>query len=222
MACGIRRWGAVLKRICALLLAATALTVAASAAEGNVTYSEEAKECIFAPGSEFSPTDLFPQFKDVMPGDRIEQRILVKNDAKNQVKIKIYIRALGGHPESEEFLSRLSLQVYKDEDEPMFAAAADESAQLSDWVCLGTLYSGGEVELKVVLDVPVTLDNMFKNYAGYLDWEFAIEEYPVEPDDPKPPETGDDAELPRYVILAGLSAGALALLFLLGKKQKQH
>ena len=212
----------MLKRICTLLLTVAILTVAASATEGNVTYSEAAKECIFAPGSEYSPTDLFPEFKDVMPGDCLEQRILVKNDPKNQVRIKIYMRALGGHPESEEFLSRLSLRVSKDEGEEMFAAAADEAAQLSDWVCLGTLYSGGEVELKVILDVPVTLDNMFKNHIGYLDWEFAIEEYPVEPGDPKPPETGDDAALIRYMVLAGLSAGGLVILFLLWRKRKQH
>ena len=216
----------MLKRIGALLLVAALLTVPAAATEGNIIYSEEARECIFGPGSEYSPTDLFPNFKDVMPGDTLEQIILVKNDRDKGVKIKIYMRALGGHPQSDEFLSQLSLRVESKEDEIMFDAAAHESAQLSDWVCLGTLYSGGELELKVILDVPVTLDNSFMNYvgymSGYLDWEFAIEEFPVEPDDPKPPETGDDADLTRYVILAGASAAALVILFLLSRKKKKE
>ena len=200
-----------MRKVFAIILAA-ALTLAAAlpvfATEGNVIYDGRARECIFTPGSEYSPTDLFPNFKDVMPGDTIEQTIVVKNDARNNVRIKIYMRALGGHPESEEFLSRLALRVESPEGEIMFDAASDETAQLTEWRCLGTLSSGGEVELKVILDVPTSLDNMFKDYIGYLDWEFAIEEFPTEPDDPVPP-TGDESGLGLYILLAVLAAAAL-------------
>jgi len=84
----------------------------------------------------------------------------------------------------------------------MFDAAADETAQLTDWVCLGTLYSGGEVNLNVILDVPVELDDPYQNQIGYLDWEFMIEEYDVEPDDPKPPLTKDTAQDWLWIIVA--------------------
>ena len=196
----------------------------AFAAEGNVTYSGDARMFIFAPGSAYSPTDLFPNFKDVMPGDTITQPITVKNDASNQVKVKIYMRSLGAHADSMDFLSKLHLRVEKSEENSMaymFDAAASETAQLTDWVCLGTLYSGGEVNLNVILDVPAELDNAYQQQIGYLDWEFMIEEYPVEPTDPEPPKTGDETPVWAVLVLMGLSLCAIVLLIVLKKRGKK-
>ncbi len=195
-----------------------------SAAEGKVTYDGNAKEFIFEPGSEHSLTDLFPNFKGVMPGDTLTQKITVKNDASKEVKVKIYIRSLGAHDDSEEFLSQLGLKVKKSAENEMaymFDAEADKTAQLTDWVCLGTLYSGGEVNLDVILDVPVELDNEFQNKIGYLDWEFMIEEFPIEPDDPKPPQTGDDSYIGWWVLIL-IAALAMMFFIIFGRKRKQN
>ena len=195
------------------------------AVDGNVTYSGNAGEFIFAPGSEYSPTDLFPNFKDVMPGDSITQEITVKNDASNKVKVKIYMRSLGAHEDSIDFLSQLHLRVEKSENNTMaymFDAAANETAQLTDWVCLGTLYSGGEVNLNVILDVPVELDNAYQQQIGYLDWEFMVEELPVEESDPDVPKTGDETPVGLYVgICVGSVLVILLLLFLLRRKKEE-
>ena len=195
------------------------------AADGNVTYSGDAGNFIFAPGSEYSLTDLFPNFKDVMPGDSLTQAITIKNDASNKVKIKVYMRAFGAHEESVEFLSQLHLRVEKSEDNTMaymFDAQANETAQLTEWVCLGTLYSGGEINLNVILDVPVELDNMFQEKIGYLDWEFMIEEYEIEPTDPKPPKTGDESNLVLWSVLMVSSAAAMFLLLFFGRKKTEE
>lgn len=210
----------ILLCICALLLGCA---VPASAAGGRVTYSGDAGKFVFAPGSSYSLTDLFPNFKDVMPGDTLTQPITVRNDASNRVKVKVYMRALGAHEDSEEFLSQLSLKVTKSEKNTMaymFDAAAHETAQLKEWVLLGTLYSGGEVNLDVTLNVPVTLDNMFQEKVGYLDWEFMIIEYPIESSDPKPPKTGDESGI---YLWTGVMVGSFTLLciMLLGRKKKK-
>ena len=191
-----------------------------AALDGQVIYAEGAEKFFFLPGTDYSPTDLFPDFKDVMPGDSIQQKILVKNDVSNDCKIKIYMRALGAHEDSVEFLSQLNLTVAKGTDTVMFDAPADQRAQLTDWVYLGTLYSGGECELIVTLDVPVTLDNQFKSLVGYLDWEFAVKELPVGPGDPEPPQTGDNS---RILLWAGLMAGSAVMLVILlfGRKKKE-
>ena len=65
------------------------------AADGNVTYSGNAGEFIFSPGTEHSPTDLFDNFKNVMPGDTISQKITVKNNADGNVKAEIFLRSFG-------------------------------------------------------------------------------------------------------------------------------
>jgi len=148
--------------------------VSASAADGNVTYSGDAGKFIFAAGSEHSLTDLFPEFKDVMPGDTLTQKIVVKNNAKKSVKISM--RALGAHEDSKDFLSKLNLYVEKVTDTPLFEAPADQTAQLTEWRQIGVLAPNGEAELMVGLQVPTSLDNNYKTLIGYLDWEFMVEE----------------------------------------------
>jgi len=201
--------------LCLLILGVSSTTV--FAAEGNVTYSGNAGAFIFAPDSEYSPTDLFPNFKSVMPGDRISQQITVRNDANKKVKVKVYMRALGAHADSEAFLSQLNLEVVRATDTVMFDAPADQTAQLTDWVCLGTLYSGGEETLTVVLDVPVSLENAYQDQIGYLDWEFAVEEFAIEEGDPESPPTGDS--MPLGLLVFGLLLSGAALLGMRSRKR---
>ena len=219
------RLGARFAAILFLITVLLSCTIPAFAAEGNVTYSNDAGKFIFAPGSAYSPTDLFPNFKDVMPGDSITQAITVKNDASNKVKVKIYVRSLGAHDGSAEFLSQLHLRVEKSENNTMaymFDAAASETAQLTEWVCLGTLYSGGEVNLNVILDVPAELNDQYQQQVGYLDWEFMIEEYEIEPTDPESPKTGDDSRLWLWTGAVALSFFALLLLLFVIKRKKKE
>jgi len=197
------------------------LTVTAFAG-GTVTYDGNAQEFIFASDSEHAPTDLFSEFHNVMPGDQLTQRITVRNDIKNNCKVKIYIRSLGAQPDSQEFLSQLQMTVAKTENntmEYMFNATADQTAGLTDWVLLGTLYSGGEVNLEITLDVPIELGNEYQESVAYLDWQFKVEEYPVEPDDPRPPDTGDSSNIIYFVCIMALSLAILAFLLLLRKRK---
>ena len=126
--------------ICLLLVMNLSVT---AFAEGNVTYDARANEFIFAPGSDYSPTDLFSDLKNVMPGDTISQEILIRNHAYSKDKIRVYMRSLGAQEETDEFLSQLKLTVNQNTYTTLFEAPADETAQLTDWTYLGTIYPGG-------------------------------------------------------------------------------
>ena len=208
-----------------IVLLTMAISMTAFAADGKVIYSGDSGVLIFAPGSEESDTDLFLNFKDVMPGDSISQKITVQNDASNKVKVKIYMRSFGAHKDgvSEEFLSYMGLKVALSEDNTMgymFDAQANETAQLTDWVCLGTLYSGGEVNLDVTLDVSVEMDISQMGKTGYIDWEFMVEEFAAEPSDPKPPVTGDDANAFAWLWVALGAAIVWVPMYLKHKKTR--
>lgn len=190
------------------------------AADGEVTYVGNAEKFIFAPGSKYSPTDLFPDFKNVMPGDQLTQKITLRNNDTEHVKVKLFLRALGAEEGSEGFLSKLHLTVKKSGKHTyMFDADADETAELSSWTPLGTLYSGGELDLELTLTVPIELGDNYQDRVGYLDWQFMAIEYPAESADPVVPKTGDPSNL---CWLGGLVISGAVFTVICVKKKKQR
>lgn len=232
------------KKIISLIIVLTlCIGLAPAAFASSVSYAGQADKFVFAPGTSYSPTDLFEEFKSVMPGDTLTQTILVRNDASKDVNVKLYIRSLGGHEASVDFLNQLKLTVTQDGNSVLFDAPADQKATLEDWVYLGTFYSGAEVTLDVTLTVPIEMGNEFQDVVGYLDWQFKVEEFPTEPDDPKPsdpvnpsdpndpskpstpstpsgPKTGDDFNSWLYI---GIGAVALlGIVVILSRRKKEE
>ncbi len=100
---------AMFRRIIAsLLIILFALGTAPSFA-GSVTYRGESKGFVLEPGSAASKTDIFPEFKNVMPGDTVTDTITVKNDSADEVKI--YMRALDPDKDGADLLSQVTLTV---------------------------------------------------------------------------------------------------------------
>lgn len=197
-----------------LMVMAMAVNVFAAEVDGSVTYEGNAKSFVFEPGSELSPTDLFTNFKGVMPGDQLTEQITVKNAKSTGMKVKIYMRSLGAQLETDEFLSKMTLTVKQNGDAVLFEAPANETAQLTDWVALGTLSAGGEVTLDVTLNVPIEMDNEGAKQIGYIDWQFKVEEIP------ETPATGDNSNMLLYSGMAVLCIALIAVVLVMNKRKK--
>lgn len=223
-----------LKTISALALVLVLLLgmSATAFAESKVTYEGGAEKFVFLPGSEYTETDLFENFKGVMPGDVITQEITVQNNYTKAEKVKIYLRAVvhdkQGNPLSEEvartedlvsmqdFLSQLTMTV-KQGDKVLFSASPDELDGLKENVLLGAFPGKSYTKLVVELSVPIELGNEYANRVGEVDWVFTAEEVT------KTVQTGDDSDLILWAALMTLSlVTAAGVILSLNRKNKEH
>lgn len=191
-----------IKTISVLLLALTlvmGLTGNVFAADSTVIFKGLDEGFAFGPGSSYTDSDLFDNFKGVMPGDKLIETVEVKNEATDCDYIKLYLRAevhdeqsnplSSGVAESGEtvatmsdFLAQLAMKVYNGSD-LIYDAVPDQLDGLAENVLLGTFRSGEATTLTVELDVPADLGNEYANRVGEVDWVFVIEAF----DDPTPP-----------------------------------
>ena len=186
------------RRSFSILLAAAlvmSLSVTAFAAGSSVTF-ENGKVTAFATGSVYSDTDLFGNFKGVMPGDTRTETVTVVNKASDCDYIKVYLRAVphddtknpitgevlaeitaderrGETAETaymEDFLNQLSLTVKKGAQ-----TSSDGAGSPAKNVYLGKLAKGESLRLNMELSVPIELDNEYSDRIGEADWVFVIE-----------------------------------------------
>ena len=175
-----------------MLLIVMSLSSTAFAAAPSITFKGFTSGFDFQPGSEYTETDLFNSFKNVMPGDTVTETITFTNSASDCDFVNLYMRA-EAHDETAnplspkvadketiaamtEFLSMLSMKVWNG-TELIYDAAPNELGGLGSNKFLGTFRSGETATLKVELSVPIDLDNKFADRIGEVDWIFHVEAY---------------------------------------------
>lgn len=175
-----------------MLLIVMSLSSTAFAAAPSITFKGFTSGFDFQPGSEYTETDLFNSFKNVMPGDTVTETITFTNSASDCDFVNLYMRA-EAHDETAnplspkvadketiaamtEFLSKLSMKVWNG-TELIYDAAPNELGGLGSNKFLGTFRSGETATLKVELSVPNDLDNKFADRIGEVDWIFHVEAY---------------------------------------------
>ena len=163
-----------LLNIFSVLLLSLSLFCGTALAASTVTYEGGAEKFVFLPGSEQSDTDLFENFKNVLPGDVLSQTIRVDNATDST--LRVYMRAEPVEEAHRDFLSQLTLTV-DCEDTEIFNAPADQTALLTENVLLGTIKGKGSVELTANLQVPADLGNEFMGTMGIVPWTFFVEEF---------------------------------------------
>lgn len=175
-----------------LTLLLTVSLATSAFATSSITFKGFSAGFDFQPGSEYTETDLFDGFKNVMPGDTVTDTITFTNEATDCDYVNLYMRAEAhdeaGNPLSEkvaekesvatmtEFLSKLSMKVWNG-TELIYDASPDQLDGLKDNTLLGTFRTGDTTTLKVELTVPIELDNRFADRVGEVDWIFHVEAY---------------------------------------------
>lgn len=202
-----------MKRIIPLILALLLLGCVTAQAASNVIFVGGAEEFVFMPGSVYTDSDLFENFKGVMPGDVITQRIIVKNNSGKEVRI--FLRADPVEEKHRDFLDQMNLQV-RCKDEQIFDAATSETAQLTENTLLGAFKAAGSTELVLTLTVPYDMGNEYMATMGIVPWTFLVEE--VIDDDT--PHTGDSFELGTWLLAGGMILAAIAWVLFQMKRQK--
>lgn len=175
-----------------MLLVVMSMSVTAFAASPSITFEGFSKGFDFQPGSEYTETDLFGSFKNVMPDDTVTETITFTNSATDCDFVNLYMRA-EAHDETDnplspkvaeketvatmtEFLSKLSMKVWNG-TELIYDASPDQLDGLKSNKFLGTFRTGETATLKVELSVPIELDNKYANRVGEVDWIFHVEAY---------------------------------------------
>lgn len=175
-----------------MLLLVMSFATTAFAADSSITFTGFSSGFEFQPGSEYTETDLFGSFKNVMPGDTVTETITFTNSATDCDFVNLYMRA-EAHDETDnplspkvaeketvatmtEFLSKLSMKVWNG-TELIYDASPDQLDGLKSNKFLGTFRTGETATLKVELSVPIELDNKYANRVGEVDWIFHVEAY---------------------------------------------
>ncbi len=228
----------MLKRVSSLVLAlmlVLSLSVAAFAVEKpSVTYDGHKLLNFNSPDQTYTFTDLFGNFKGVMPGDTLTETIPVRNNASCCDYVKIYMYALPHDPESndihnsvaedketvasmEDFLSQLHMTVTSSQgNKLLFDASPDQAAQLEKKVLLGAFAKGQGTDLVVTLEVPLTLGNEYAFREGEVDWVFVVEEYIKDA-----PQTGDHNNAAPAILFLSIGVAGM-LLLMVGKRKKKQ
>lgn len=182
-----------IRRISTLLMAlALVLSLSVPAFASSVTFEGKSQGFALDGHNQLTATDLFGNFKNLMPGDTLSETITIKNLARDCDYIKLYIRAVphgsgnglsGKVAEIEDsvasmqdFLSQLYMEVYQGSSR-IYSGSPDELDGFRDNVYLGQYKKNQGTTLTVTLNVPADLDNEYAFRAGEVDWVFTVECY---------------------------------------------
>lgn len=192
----------LLAAVFALGAANSVLAARTLALDSGITLVEEGTTRRFVINAD--GTDLFQNFKGVMPGDDLVQTVRVNAAGANRESYRIFLYARecveaevpegGAHvrpnltDRDREFLRYLDITVSYNGEE-IGDVNIGEGTGLSG-VLLGTFAPGDSHDITVNLHVNEEMGNEFANKSAYIDWVFYADTIPETPDRPGPGDGG--------------------------------
>jgi len=190
-----------------LVLAVLMLSVSVCAFASEMVFWNHDELMYITPGTAYHTTDLFENFKDVMPGDMRTQVITIENIADDYKHVSVFLRAVA-HDEGENPLEysepyenldgkdQANVAGSRDEtvatmrdflhqlsmrvysgEELIFEAQADELNGLEEGIKIADLHEKETAVLTVELIVPIEMGNEYANRVGEVNWIFTTQAY---------------------------------------------
>ena len=167
--------------LCMVALAAPAHAFADAPA---IAYDGNARQLtvLGATGSSGEP-DLFPAFKDLMPGDEREQQIEIRaTGVKSQVRV--FVRAVVDH-ETAHLLSPITLTATVGDASAVWLQTGTPGSVFAHPTQVATFTGDGSTVLNLRLSVPTSVGNELADASKTIRWEITAEDdgeaIPVQP-----------------------------------------
>jgi len=158
-----------------LVMSLTVTAFAQPTAAADIVYRGKDRLLITPKAGGHTSTDLFGNFKGVMPGDTLTETVTIRNESTtantNYVKLYIDTDAMNA------FLSNFTMTVAQGTKQ-IFSGKPNAVGSFGGTGCLlGTFRKGQSTTLTVTLSLDIQADNTVANGEGEVDWKFIAEEY---------------------------------------------
>lgn len=205
---------------CIVTLAAP---VRAFADTSTIAYDGNARQLTVSGATATSgEPDLFPAFKDLMPGDEREQQIEIRaTGVKSQVRV--FVRAVVDH-ETAHLLSPITLTATVGDASAGWLQTGTPGSVFAYPTQVATFTSDGSTVLDLRLSVPTTVGNELADANKTIRWEITAEDdgekIPVQPAGTKKPSlfglaaTGDNSLALLLTLLTLAIIAFMAAMFL--------
>lgn len=159
-----------------------------------------------AGGFECSTEDLFDEFRGLVPGDKCEKTVEIRNDSDRGLRMYLDVT-----PGEAALTEKMTLRITKGEEVlyygQMSEVCRNESFRLAD------VPEGDSADLKFEMGLPVDAGNDYTQVTDDFVWELKAESLPE-----KSVQTGDYSNMTPYAVIAALAALAGAGLVLFRRK----
>lgn len=207
----------------------------------DIVYQGEKKLIITPKAGHHTDTDLFGNFKDMMPGDSRTETITFRNESTTRRTnyVKLYIVAVPHGQENlpvdtqhitdvdamHEFLANFTMTV-KQGDKEIFSGTPDDVGTFGGSGCLlGTFRKNEGTTLTVTLSLNIEAGNTVADQEGEVDWKFVAEEYTRSPDRPPTVTPGtliQTGQLNWPIAVLAVAGAALIVLGWVAIKKKSR
>lgn len=212
-----------------LCMVALAVPACAFADTPAIAYDGNARQLTVSGATASSgEPDLFPAFKDLMPGDVREQQIEIRaTGVKSQVRV--FVRAVVDH-ETAHLLSPITLTATVGDASAGWLQTGAPGSVFAYPTQVAAFTSDGSAVLNLQLSVPTSVGNELADASKTIRWEITAEDdgeaIPVQPAGSKKPSlfglaaTGDNS-LALFLTLLTLAIVAFMAALFLSRRDKR-